>query len=71
MATQHRFDFIIRSAQGKLIQAANISASTEAPAFVPGLISRSTISMKVVFVSSEEVRTGNATHLVNGNPNAI
>ena len=71
MATQHRFGFIIRPAQEKLTQAANVSASTEAPAFVPGLINRSTIPMKVIFASSEEVGAGNATHLVDGNPNTI
>ena len=71
MATQHRFGFIIRPAQEKLTQAANVSASTEAPAFAPGLINRSTIPMKVIFASSEEVGAGNATHLVDGNPNTI
>ena len=71
MATQHRFGFIIRPAQEKLTQAANVSASTEAPAFVAGLINRSTIPMKVIFASSEEVGAGNATHLVDGNPNTI
>lgn len=71
MATQHRFGFIIRPAQEKLTQAANVSASTEAPAFVPGLINRSTIPMKVIFASSEEVGAGNASHLVDGNPNTI
>ena len=71
MATQHRFGFIIRPAQEKLTQAANVSASTEAPAFVSGLINRSTIPMKVIFASSEEVGAGNATHLVDGNPNTI
>ena len=71
MATQHRFGFIIRPAQAKLAEAANVSASTEAPAFVAGLINRSTIPMKVIFASSEEVGTGNATHLVDGNPNTI
>lgn len=71
MATQHRFGFIIRPAQEKLTQAANVSASTEAPAFAPGLINRSTIPMKVIFASSEEVGAGNASHLVDGNPNTI
>ena len=71
MATQHRFGFIIRPAQAKLAEAANVSASTEAPAFVSGLINRSTIPMKVIFASSEEVGAGNATHLVDGNPNTI
>ena len=71
MATQHRFGFIIRPAQAKLAEAANVSASTEAPAFAPGLINRSTIPMKVIFASSEEVGAGNATHLVDGNPNTI
>ena len=71
MATQHRFGFIIRPAQAKLAEAANVSASTEAPAFVAGLINRSTIPMKVIFASSEEVGAGNATHLVDGNPNTI
>ena len=71
MATQHHFGFIIRPAQEKLTQAANVSASTEAPAFAPGLINRSTIPMKVIFASSEEVGAGNATHLVDGNPNTI
>ena len=71
MATQQRFGFIIRPAQEKLTQAANVSASTEAPAFVSGLINRSTIPMKVIFASSEEVGAGNATHLVDGNPNTI
>ena len=71
MATQHRFGFIIRPAQEKLTQAANVSASNEAPAFAPGLINRSTIPMKVIFASSEEVGAGNATHLVDGNPNTI
>ena len=71
MATQHRFGFIIRPAQAKLTEAANVSASTEAPAFVAGLINRSTIPMKVIFASSEEVGAGNATHLVDGNPNTI
>ena len=71
MATQHHFGFIIRPAQEKLTQAANVSASTEAPAFVAGLINRSTIPMKVIFASSEEVGAGNATHLVDGNPNTI
>lgn len=71
MATQHRFGFIIRPAQAKLTEAANVSASTEAPAFVSGLINRSTIPMKVIFASSEEVGAGNATHLVDGNPNTI
>ncbi|WP_304346631.1 glycoside hydrolase family 2 TIM barrel-domain containing protein [Capnocytophaga leadbetteri] len=71
MATQQRFGFIIRPAQEKLTQAANVSASTEAPAFVAGLINRSTIPMKVIFASSEEVGAGNATHLVDGNPNTI
>lgn len=71
MATQHRFGFIIRPAQEKLTQAANVSASTEAPAFVASLINRSTIPMKVIFASSEEVGAGNATHLVDGNPNTI
>lgn len=71
MATQQRFGFIIRPAQAKLAEAANVSASTEAPAFVPGLINRSTIPMKVIFASSEEVGAGNATHLVDGNPNTI
>ena len=71
MATQHRFGFIIRPAQEKLTQAANVSTSTEAPAFAPGLINRSTIPMKVIFASSEEVGAGNATHLVDGNPNTI
>ena len=71
MATQHRFGFIIRPAQEKLTQAANVSASTEAPAFVAGLINRSTIPIKVIFASSEEVGAGNATHLVDGNPNTI
>jgi len=71
MATQHRFSFIIRPAQAKLAEAANVSASTEAPAFVAGLINRSTIPMKVIFASSEEVGAGNATHLVDGNPNTI
>lgn len=71
MATQHRFGFIIRPAQTKLAEAANVSASTEAPAFVAGLINRSTIPMKVIFASSEEVGAGNATHLVDGNPNTI
>ena len=71
MATQHRFGFIIRPAQEKLAEAANVSASTEAPAFVAGLINRSTIPMKVIFASSEEVGAGNATHLVDGNPNTI
>ena len=71
MATQQRFGFIIRPAQAKLAEAANVSASTEAPAFVAGLINRSTIPMKVIFASSEEVGAGNATHLVDGNPNTI
>ena len=71
MATQHRFGFIIRPAQAKLAEAANVSASTEAPAFVAGLINRSTIPMKVIFASSEEVGAGNASHLVDGNPNTI
>ena len=71
MATQHRLGFIIRPAQAKLAEAANVSASTEAPAFVAGLINRSTIPMKVIFASSEEVGAGNATHLVDGNPNTI
>ena len=71
MATQHRFGFIIRPAQAKPAEAANVSASTEAPAFVAGLINRSTIPMKVIFASSEEVGAGNATHLVDGNPNTI
>ena len=71
MATQQRFGFIIRPAQAKLAEAANVSASTEAPAFVSGLINRSTIPMKVIFASSEEVGAGNATHLVDGNPNTI
>ena len=71
MATQHRFGFIIRPAQAKLAEAANVSASSEAPAFVAGLINRSTIPMKVIFASSEEVGAGNATHLVDGNPNTI
>ena len=71
MATQQRFGFIIRPAQAKLTEAANVSASTEAPAFAPGLINRSTIPMKVIFASSEEVGAGNATHLVDGNPNTI
>ena len=71
MATQQRFGFIIRPAQAKLAEAANVSASTEAPAFAPGLINRSTIPMKVIFASSEEVGAGNATHLVDGNPNTI
>lgn len=71
MATQHRFGFIIRPAQAKLAEATNVSASTEAPAFVAGLINRSTIPMKVIFASSEEVGAGNATHLVDGNPNTI
>ena len=71
MATQHHFGFIIRPAQAKLAEAANVSASTEAPAFVAGLINRSTIPMKVIFASSEEVGAGNATHLVDGNPNTI
>jgi len=71
MATQHRFGFIIRPAQAKLAEAANVSASTETPAFVAGLINRSTIPMKVIFASSEEVGAGNATHLVDGNPNTI
>ena len=71
MATQHRFGFIIRPAQEQLAEAANVSASTEAPAFVAGLINRSTIPMKVIFASSEEVGAGNATHLVDGNPNTI
>ena len=71
MATQHRFGFIIRPAQAKLAEATNASASTEAPAFVAGLINRSTIPMKVIFASSEEVGAGNATHLVDGNPNTI
>lgn len=71
MATQHRFGFIIRPAQAKLAEAANVSASTEAPAFVAGLINRSTIPMKVIFASSEEVGAGNATHLVDSNPNTI
>ena len=71
MATQHHFGFIIRPAQAKLAEAANVSASTEAPAFAPGLINRSTIPMKVIFASSEEVGAGNATHLVDGNPNTI
>ena len=71
MATQHRFGFIIRPAQAKLAEAANVSASTEAPAFVASLINRSTIPMKVIFASSEEVGAGNATHLVDGNPNTI
>jgi len=71
MATQHRFGFIIRPAQAKLAEAANVSASTEAPAFVSGLINRSTIPMKVIFASSEEVGAGNASHLVDGNPNTI
>ncbi|WP_456062286.1 glycoside hydrolase family 2 TIM barrel-domain containing protein [Capnocytophaga leadbetteri] len=71
MATQQRFGFIIRPAQEKLTQAANVSASTQAPAFVSGLIKRSTIPMKVIFASSEEVGAGNATHLVDGNPNTI
>lgn len=71
MATQQRFGFIIRPAQAKLAEAANVSASTEAPAFVDGLINRSTIPMKVIFASSEEVGAGNATHLVDGNPNTI
>ena len=71
MATQQRFGFIIRPAQAKLTEAANVSASTEAPAFVAGLINRSTIPMKVIFASSEEVGAGNATHLVDGNPNTI
>ena len=71
MATQHRFGFIIRPAQAKLAEAANVSASTEAPAFAPGLINRSTIPMKVIFASSEEVGAGNASHLVDGNPNTI
>ena len=71
MATQHRFGFIIRPAQAKLAEAANVSASTEAPAFVAGLINRSTIPMKVIFASSEEVGAGNATHLVDNNPNTI
>lgn len=71
MATQHRFGFIIRPAQAKLAEAANVSASTQAPAFVSGLIKRSTIPMKVIFASSEEVGAGNASHLVDGNPNTI
>ena len=71
MATQQRFGFIIRPAQAKLAEAANVRASTEAPAFVAGLINRSTIPMKVIFASSEEVGAGNATHLVDGNPNTI
>ena len=71
MATQQHFGFIIRPAQAKLAEAANVSASTEAPAFVAGLINRSTIPMKVIFASSEEVGAGNATHLVDGNPNTI
>ena len=71
MATQQHFGFIIRPAQAKLAEAANVSASTEAPAFVAGLINRSTIPMKVIFTSSEEVGAGNATHLVDGNPNTI
>jgi glycoside hydrolase family 2 TIM barrel len=71
MATQHRFGFIIRPAQAKLAEAANVSASTEAPAFVAGLINRSTIPMKVIFASSEEVGAGNASHLVDGNRNTI
>lgn len=71
MATQHRFGFIIRPAQSNLVEAANVSASTQAPAFVAGLIKRSTIPMKVIFASSEEVGAGNATHLVDGNPNTI
>ena len=71
MATQHRFGFIIRPAQSNLVEAANVSASTQAPAFVSGLIKRSTIPMKVIFASSEEVGAGNASHLVDGNPNTI
>ena len=71
MATQQHFGFIIRPAQAKLAEATNVSASTEAPAFVAGLINRSTIPMKVIFASSEEVGAGNATHLVDGNPNTI
>ena len=71
MATQQHLGFIIRPAQAKLAEAANVSASTEAPAFAPGLINRSTIPMKVIFASSEEVGAGNATHLVDGNPNTI
>ena len=71
MATQQRFGFIIRPAQSNLVEAANVSASTQAPAFVSGLIKRSTIPMKVIFASSEEVGAGNASHLVDGNPNTI